>query len=48
MKYLYGDSIEFKMQIDFLRLLNNFVDTSVKLQYIFLVSYTLKNLKTVD
>jgi len=30
MKYLYGDSTEFHMQIDFLRLLNNFVDTSVK------------------
>jgi hypothetical protein len=30
MKYLYGDSTEFQMQIDFLRLLNNFVETSVK------------------
>jgi hypothetical protein len=30
MKYLFGDSTEFQMQIDFLRLLNNFVETSVK------------------
>jgi hypothetical protein len=30
MKYLYGDSTEFQMQIDFLRLLNNFVETGVK------------------
>jgi hypothetical protein len=30
MKYLYGDSTEFEMQIDFLRLLNNFVDTGAK------------------
>jgi hypothetical protein len=29
MRYLYGDSTEFQMQIDFLRLLNNFIDTSV-------------------
>ncbi|MFZ3385013.1 MAG: hypothetical protein WA144_13920 [Candidatus Methanoperedens sp.] len=30
MKYLYGDSTEFPPQKDFLRLLNNFVETSVK------------------
>lgn len=30
MKYLYGDSTEFQMHIDFLRLLNNFVETGVK------------------
>jgi len=30
MKFLFGDSTEFQMQIDFLRLLNNFVETSVK------------------
>jgi hypothetical protein len=30
MKYLYGDSTEFPVQRDFLRVLNNFVDTSVK------------------
>jgi hypothetical protein len=30
MKFLFGDSTEFRMQIDFLRLLNNFVETSVK------------------
>ncbi|MCX9084846.1 MAG: hypothetical protein OIN87_08635 [Candidatus Methanoperedens sp.] len=30
MKYLYGDSTEFQMHIDFLRLLNNYVETSVK------------------
>ncbi len=30
MKYLFGDSTEFPMQIDFLRLANNFIDTSVK------------------
>ncbi len=30
MKYLYGDSTEFPMQVDFLGLLENFVDTSVK------------------
>jgi len=30
MRFLYGDSTEFQMQIDFLRLLNNFVETSVK------------------
>jgi hypothetical protein len=30
MKYLYGDSTEFQMHIDFLRLVNNFVETSVK------------------
>ena len=30
MRFLYGDSTEFPMQIDFLRLLNNFVETSVK------------------
>jgi len=30
MRFLYGDSTEFRMQIDFLRLLNNFVETSVK------------------
>ncbi|MCZ7361973.1 MAG: hypothetical protein O8C58_01310 [Candidatus Methanoperedens sp.] len=30
MKYLYGDSTDFPMQIDFLKLVNNFVDTSVK------------------
>jgi hypothetical protein len=30
MKYLYGDSTEFPQQRDFLRLLDNYVDTSVK------------------
>ena len=30
MRFLYGDSTEFQMQIDFLRLLNNFVETSVR------------------
>src|SRR3990170_8006005 len=30
MRFLFGDSTEFQMQIDFLRLLNNFVETSVK------------------
>lgn len=30
MKYLYGDSTEFEMQIDFLRLLKNYLETSVK------------------
>lgn len=30
MKYLYGDSTEFLMHIDFLRLLNNYVETGVK------------------
>jgi hypothetical protein len=30
MKYLYGDSTEFQMHIDFLRLLNNFVEIGVK------------------
>ncbi|NJD52535.1 MAG: hypothetical protein FIB07_06655 [Candidatus Methanoperedens sp.] len=30
MRFLYGDSTEFRMQIDFLRLLNSFVDTGVK------------------
>src|SRR3990170_805176 len=30
MRFLYGDSTEFQMQIDFLRLLNSFVETSVK------------------
>ncbi len=30
MKYLYGDSTEFPMQVDFLGLLENFIDTSVK------------------
>ncbi len=30
MKYLFGDSTEFPLQIDFLGLLGNFVDTSVK------------------
>lgn len=30
MKYLYGDSTEFQMHIDFLRLMNNYVETGVK------------------
>lgn len=30
MRFLYGDSTEFDLQIDFLRLLNNFVETSVR------------------
>ncbi|KPQ43069.1 MAG: hypothetical protein MPEBLZ_02375 [Candidatus Methanoperedens nitroreducens] len=30
MRFLFGDSTEFQMQIDFLSLLNNFVETSVK------------------
>ncbi|HMB44300.1 MAG TPA: hypothetical protein VKL21_00610 [Candidatus Methanoperedens sp.] len=30
MRFLYGDSTEFDLQIDFLRLLNNFVDTGVR------------------
>ena len=30
MRFLFGDSTEFQMQIDFLRLLNNFVDTCVR------------------
>ncbi len=30
MKYLYGDSTEFPLQSDFLALLDNFADTSVK------------------
>lgn len=30
MKYLFGDSTEFPLQKDFLKLLDNFVDTSVK------------------
>ncbi len=30
MKYLFGDSTELPMQTDFLRLLNNYVETSVK------------------
>jgi len=30
MKYLYGDSAEFPLQRDFLGLLDNFIDTSVK------------------
>ncbi len=30
MKYLFGDSTEFPLQIDFLGLLDNFVDTSVR------------------
>src|SRR3989304_6467546 len=30
MKYLFGDSTDFPAQIDFLRLLNNFVETGVK------------------
>ena len=30
MRFLYGDSTEFDLQIDFLRLINNFVDTSVR------------------
>lgn len=30
MRFLYGDSTEFDLQIDFLRLLNNFIDTGVR------------------
>ncbi len=30
MRFLYGDSTEFDLQIDFLRLLNNFVETGVR------------------
>ncbi|MCE8428404.1 MAG: hypothetical protein J5U19_08465 [Candidatus Methanoperedens sp.] len=30
MRFLFGDSTEFQMQIDFLRLLNNFLEISVK------------------
>ncbi len=30
MKYLYGDSTDFPMQVDFLKAVNTFVDTSVK------------------
>ena len=30
MRFLYGDSTEFDLQIDFLRLLNNFVETCVR------------------
>lgn len=30
MKYLFGDSTEFRTQRDFLQLLNNFIDTSIK------------------
>jgi hypothetical protein len=30
MKFLFGDSTEFPMHVDFLRLLNNFIDVSVK------------------
>lgn len=30
MKYLYGDSTEFPLQRDFLGLLDNYIDTSVK------------------
>ena len=30
MRFLFGDSTEFQMQIDFLRHLNNFVETNVK------------------
>jgi len=30
MRFLYGDSTEFDLQIDFLRLINNFVETSVR------------------
>lgn len=30
MRFLYGDSTEFDLQIDFLRLINNFIDTGVR------------------